>query len=303
MTAGGVRPRALREFRKFSGSILPGFFGAAAFDEVAVAPVAAAVDKTGRFDKNFADRSVRSGFSTALALWGDAEDRTAEADRLKRLHRDVRGVGTGDFAEVRYSALNPQLWNWIALSGMFLILRSFTPATGIKLSAAETEAAYQQLLDAFAVLELPGRSAALPRSYAEAARRYDEMVRNETQSNPFLDRVVAGLDRLPLPRLLLPPPVRAALTPGWVVARPVVGRVVKICSFAIMHDDVRALTGFSWRPRHDLEFIGYSALLQLAWRTLPDRLLLVPLAHNRFEYEKLTRLYRSVALDSFAPMG
>lgn len=144
MAVGGVRPGALREFRKFSGSTLPGFFGAAAFDEVAVVPVAAAVDKTGRFDENFADRSVRSGFSTALALWGDPEDRAAEADRLKRLHRDVRGAGTGDFADVRYSALNPQLWNWIALSGMFLILRSFTPATGIKLSPAETEAAYRQ---------------------------------------------------------------------------------------------------------------------------------------------------------------
>ena len=36
-------------------------------------------------------------------------------------------------------------------------------------------------------------------------------------------------------------------------------------------------------------------------RALPDRLLLIPLARNRIEYEKLVRLHRSVALDSFAP--
>ena len=99
------RPHVIREFRKHSGSVLGGFFGAAAFDEVALVPVAAAVDKTGRFEANFADRGVRSGFSTFLAIWGDAEDRAAEGERLKTLHRDVRGWGTGEFADVRYSAL------------------------------------------------------------------------------------------------------------------------------------------------------------------------------------------------------
>ena len=69
-----------------------------------------------------------------LALWGDAEDRAAEAQRLKHLHRDVHGIGGNDFADVRYSALDPVLWNWIAVSGMFLILHSFTPRTGIVLS-------------------------------------------------------------------------------------------------------------------------------------------------------------------------
>jgi len=79
-----VRPRVLREFRKHTGSVFGGFFGAAAFDEVALLPVAAAVDKTGRFAANFADRGVRSGFSTFLAIWGDAADRAAETERCSR---------------------------------------------------------------------------------------------------------------------------------------------------------------------------------------------------------------------------
>ncbi|SUA03932.1 Uncharacterized protein conserved in bacteria [Mycolicibacterium fortuitum] len=298
-----VRPNVLADFRRHSGSILSGAFGAAAFDEVALVPVAAAVDRSGRFERNFLDRGVRSGFSALLAIWGDAEDRETEGQRLQTMHRDVRGHGNGDFAEVRYSALNPQLWNWIAISGMFVVLHSFTPATGITMNTAEQEAAYGQLLKAFGAIELPGASAKLPQTYTEATRYYDEMVEKQLQSNEFLARVTAGLTRLPLPTLLLPGPVRLALTPSWLAVRPIAGRVIKVCSFGIMHPGVRELTGFRWQSRHDREFAVYTRLLQLAWRTLPDRLLLVPLAYNRLQYEKLVRLHRSVALDSFAPVG
>jgi uncharacterized protein (DUF2236 family) len=299
--AVAVRPKAMAEFRKHSGSTLGGFFGAAAFDEVALVPVAAAVDRTGRFAANFADRGVRSGFSAFLAVWGDAVDRAAEADRLKHLHREVRGRGTGDFADVRYSALDPRLWNWIAVSGMFVVLNSFTPCTGIVLSDVEREAAYAQLLEAFRSLELPGKNAKLPATYAEAAEYYESMVRNELQANAFLQRVTADLTRLPLPTLVLPAGLRRFLAPPWLVLRPVAGRVLKVCSFGILHPEIRKLTGFEWASRHDREFELYCRLLQLAWRVLPDRLLLIPLARNRIEYEKLVKVHRSVALESFAP--
>jgi uncharacterized protein (DUF2236 family) len=299
----GVRPRVLAEFRRYSGSQLPGFFGASAYDEVAIPAVAAAVDKTGRFDENFTDRSLRGAFSTTLALWGDAEDRAAEADRLKHLHRDVHGFGVNEFADVRYSALDPVLWNWIAVSGIFLILHSFTPSTGITLSAAEQEAVYRQLLDAFEVLQLPGRSAGLPSTYADAQRYYDDMVATRAEPNPFLDRSVRRIGKLPLPTLLLPRPLAVAITPLWSIVRPVAGHVIKICSFGIMHPGIRQATGFRWKSRHDREFALYTLALQFIWRILPDRLLLVPLARNRLEYEKIVRLHRSVALDSFAAPG
>ncbi|BBY44305.1 oxygenase MpaB family protein [Mycolicibacterium celeriflavum] len=298
---GEVRPKVMAEFRKHSGSTLGGFFGAAAYDEVALVPVAAAVDKTGRFEANFADRGVRSGFSAFLAIWGDPADRVAESDRLKQLHRDVRGRGSGVFSDVRYSALDPKLWNWIAVSGMFVVLNSFTPCTGITLTDAEKDAAYQQLLDAFRSLELPGKNAKLPATYADAVQYYDAMVETELATNPFLRRVTDNLTRLPLPTLLLPPPLRLALTPPWLLLRPIAGRVVKVCSFGILHPGIRELTGFEWTARHDREFELYTRVLQLAWRVLPDKLLLIPLARNRLEYEKLVRLHRSVALDSFAP--
>jgi uncharacterized protein (DUF2236 family) len=300
---GAVRPWVMRQFRKHTGSALAGVFGGAAFDEVALAPVAAAVDRTGRFAENFADRGVRSGASTMLVFFGDAEDRAAEARRLKQLHRGVHGTGTGEFANVRYSALASELWKWIGVSGLLVPIRSFAAATGITMTAAERDAAYRLLVDAFSVLELPAQAAALPQTYAEATAYYEEMVANKLGANAFLDEAVATLAKLPLPTLGISEPLRTLLNPGWTMARPAIGRFMKVCSFGVMHPKVREMTGFRWGRRHDLEFTLYTSAVQLAWRLLPDSVVLVPLAHNRMQYEKIVAAYRSVGLESFAPPG
>jgi hypothetical protein len=41
--------------------------------------------------------------------------------------------------------------------------------------------------------------------------------------------------------------------------------------------------------------------LRTAWRRLPRRLMLEPLAYNRYEYERLRDSYQSLLLESFAP--
>ena len=296
-----VRPWVMRQFRRHTGSALAGVFGGAAFDEVALAPVAAAVDRTGRFAGNFADRGVRSGAATMLVFFGDADDRAAEAQRLKTLHRDVRGSGTGEFANVRYSALAPELWKWIGVSGLLVPIRSFTPATGITMTAAERDAAYRMLVDAFSALDLNAKAGAMPPTYTDAMAYYDEMIATKLGANAFLNEAVATLSKFPLPTLGISGPLRAAVTPAWMVVRPALGRVIKVCSFGIMHPKVREMTGFRWDRRHDLEFELYTSVVQLAWRLLPDSVVLVPLAHNRLQYEKIVAAYRSVGLDSFAP--
>ncbi|MEU1981489.1 oxygenase MpaB family protein [Nocardia sp. NPDC019395] len=295
-----IRPEVLREFRKHSGSVLAGVFAGAAFDQVALVPVAASVDRTGRFEANFADRGVRSGVSAMIALWGDSDDRRAEAEWLKLRHRDVRGTGAADFEDVKYSALSPFTWKWIAVSGIFVVLNTFTYCTGVEPSPAEEEAAYQMLREVFAHLELPSAAGKLPVDLAEAREYYDTMATEELRTNPFLVQKFAGLTRLPLPTLGLPPLARRALTPLWLVTRPIAGHVIQVCSSKAMHPRVQEMTGFELTPRHDREFAVYVWLLQWAWRNLPDRLLLQPLAYNRFQYEKLVRAFRGYGLDSFA---
>ncbi len=119
--AGSETDSAHRELaddvRWFVGSPLVAAFGRLALDQVAHREIAAAVDRSGRFADNFTDRGIRSAAFTALAAFGDNSDvRTSRAD-LKRLHRDVRGTGKDSFSETRYSALNPEVWIWVAVNG------------------------------------------------------------------------------------------------------------------------------------------------------------------------------------------
>ena len=315
-----VRPWALDEFRKFTGSAL-GFaaFGASAFDEVAFPSVAAAVDRTGRFDANFTDRGIRSLTRAYLSLSTEAADRERYAEELKVAHREVRGRGKGDYKDIRYSALDPELWNWILMSGYMVFFKAFTPATGVVLSDAEKEAAYDYLISKFGGLRLKSAAHPFPEAYAEAVRYYDEVATTKLEPNPFLDRRVAGLSRLPLPTLLLPAPLRLALTPVWLLVRPIVGHVIKICSFGIMHPEVLKATRFVWKPRHSLQFRLFTKVIQTAWRRLPDPIVLEPIAYNRLRHERLTdpgeraasqrryerlvAFYGSLQLDSFAPDG
>ncbi len=313
-----VRPWAMDEFRKFTGSALGfGAFGAHAFDEIALLPVAAAVDRTGRFDQNFADRGIRSLTRAYLSISTDEAERDRFAEELKLAHRDVNGHGQGDFADVRYSALNPELWHWILLSGYVVFLDCFTPATGITLTPVEQDAAFEYLHSKFGKLQLNSTTNPFPATYTEAMRYYDEVATTKLEPNSYLDRRVAGLYRIPLPTLLLPTPLRLALTPLWLLVRPLAGHYVKICSFGAMHPSVLAATRFQWKPRHDFQFRLFTKVNQIAWRYLPDRVKLEPIAYNRLKHEQLTdpdkreksqrqyhklvEFYGSLQLDSFAP--
>lgn len=297
---GTVRSAVIAEFPRHTGSQLGCLFGGAAFDQVALPAVAAAVNRTGRFAENFSDRGVRSGLSAMLAMWGDPADRAAEAEWLKERHKDVRGRGTGAYSDIRYSALQPENWKWIAVSGMMLVLNTFRPCTGITMTADEREAAYQLVREAFADLELAGAAGKLPATVVDADAYYEEMVATRLESTPFLVEQFAGLTRLPMPTLGVSRSARRVLAPLWPVVRPTIGHLIVVCSSKVMHPRVQEMTGFRLRRHHDVEFAIVCALLRTSWRLLPDRVLLLPLARNRLEYEKLVRLHRKYALDSFA---
>lgn len=282
----GLRPAVMADFRKHVGSVLTGVFGGMLFDEVAMLPIAASVDHTGRFRENFTDRALRSGFS-GQGILADPEQRRRHAQWLKDQHRSVRGTGVGEYEGVRYSALDPALWLWIIASAAHAIMTAYPVISGTTLRPAEQEAAYQYLRHLFADMELPSKRGRLPDSYPAFVAYYDRTVATELTENGFLRRQFATLTRLPLPTMLLPRWLRPVLTPPWLVVRPLAGRVVQVCSAKTMHPDVLAMIGFELKAHHDWEFVLYSRALQLAWRFLPDRLLLEPIHYNRVRLDAL----------------
>ncbi|MEO6794682.1 MAG: oxygenase MpaB family protein [Mycobacterium sp.] len=287
LSGEGVRPQVMSDFRKHLGSVLNGLFGGVLFDEVALLPIAASVDRTGRFRDNFTDRGLRSALSGASALVGDADERKNTALWLIEQHRTVRGTGAGEYEGVRYSALDPDLWLWIIASAVHELIVSYPVCSGNTLRPAEREASYRYLRHLFADLQLPSKRGRLPATVAEFDDYYERTVTTKLAANGFLRDQFATLTRLPLPNLLLPGWLRLALTPPWLAVRPLAGHVVQICSAKTMHPAILEMIGFELKRRHDWEFAAYARLLQLAWRVLPDRLLLEPGHYNRVRLDAL----------------
>ncbi|ALR10830.1 hypothetical protein MYCSP_04395 [Mycobacteroides saopaulense] len=285
--ADGTRRRVMADFRKHLGSPLVGVFGGVLFDEVALVPVAASVDRSGRFRQNFTDRGIRSALSAMSVFAGDRQQRADTAQWLKEQHRAVRGTGVGEYEGVRYSALDPELWIWIAASAINATLEAFPYCTGHTMTPAEKEAAYQYQRYLLKDLELPSAKGRFPTTYAAFVEYYDDMVENRLQSNGFLRDQFTGLKRLPLPTLLLPAAMRPAVLPLWLAVRPIAGRVIQVCSAKAMHPEIRAMIGFELKARHNIEFALYTRLLQLVWRVTPERLLVEPMLYNNIRLAKV----------------
>lgn len=295
--------RALAEdVRWFAGSPLAAAFGRLALDQVAHREIAAAVDRSGRFADNFTDRGIRSAAFTALAAFGDSSNVEASRADLKRLHRDVRGTGKGAFSDTRYSALDPELWTWVAVSGLNLLYQAYLRVCGRRLSTDEKEVVYQTLRRELQFLELPSKQGKLPATLDEMLDYYDTVAAKHLADNEFLQFASRSFVAPPVPGLL-PRQLRPVLRLVWPVLTSLAARPVVVCSAAVAHPTMRRLLGVRWGAREQAEFAVYVAALQLGWRWLPRRLTLEPLAYNRYQYERLRDRYRSVLLDSFAAPG
>lgn len=277
-------------------------YGRLALDQVAYREVAAAVDATGRFSENFTDRGIRSGLWGPLLLFGDDSDRRATADRLKRLHGEVRGTGRGHFEGERYSALNPALWKWVGTTSMLIFYTGYVGTYRRQLSAEQREVVYRTVLH-LTDFDLPSEQARIPATVAEVEAYYDHVAATELADNEFLQWANAAFDRLPVPTLFGPRWLHLLLTPAWRLLTPALGRPARICAEATAHPRMRELLGVRWTRRRQREYELYTALIRAARRWLPRWLLLDPLAHNRLRYEQLRALYAKPELASFARPG
>lgn len=276
-----------------------GLFGRLALDQVAYRPIAAAVDWSGRFQENFTDRGLRSLAFGMLMLFGDEADRRADTEELKRLHAGVRGTGNGEFSDTRFSALNPELWNWIAVSSLNLFYRGYVAVRGEGLDAEQREAVYRTLRWMMSYLELPSARAKLPETLADMEAYYDRVAEEHLADNAFLQYADESFDTLPVPALL-PRQLRVLLLPLWNVVTPIALRVPKVLGRHHAHPKMRELLDIRSTPLNRLEYSLYLKASQLAWRYLPRAVVLDPLAYNRYRYERLRSAYHRVQLDSFA---
>lgn len=292
MTSGLSVACGVDRFERVSGSVFVALFAGALFDQAMLPAVSAALEDTGRIRNTPWLRALRSAASDQLVFAADPADRRAEAARLVRLHRDVKGVGANG---IRYSALNPESWNWILISTFFMYRNAAAVISGEHFTAAEDQAAWDHFRELSADLELPGKSRLID-DYDELCAYYDHIVAEKLEVTPTLECAVEAVLHPPRPDFL-----PAAAAPIWKFTAPVIGHVAAVLGFGVMHPGVRALVPMTWTRRHDLEFIVLAFLLRLAYRCLPAAVTDTPLVRNRRKYERIMARYNGIGLASFAP--
>lgn len=234
-----------------------------------------------------------------LMLFGDDADRRSDTDELKRLHGAVRGTGSGEFADTRFSALDPELWNWIAVSALNLYYRGYVAVCGRDLDDEQREVVYQTARWMTSYLELPSSRAKLPETLADMLAYYDRVAAESLADNSFLQYADASFDAITVPALL-PEPMRSVIKPAWTWLIPVALRPPRVLGRKLAHPKMRELLDVRETRSGKIEYAVYVTVVRLGWRFLPRRIVLDPLAYNRYRYEQLRAAYHSVQLDSFA---
>lgn len=276
-----------------------GLFGRLALDQVAYRPVAAAVDRSGRFRENFTNRGLRSYAYGMASAFSDPADCRRDVEELKRLHGQVRGQGAGDFADTRYSALTPQLWKWIAVSGLNVGYQGYVAMRG-NLDDDEKEVVYQTLRWITQDLELRSEDAKLPQTLADMRAYYETVAAEELADNSFLQYANSAFGDLPAPTVRVPRKLRPVVNVLWKPLSPLALRAPKVLGKTLAHPKMLEILGNKVTRRDRIESAMYLASIRWAWQHLPRWIMLDPLAYNRFRYEQLRSSYLKVQLKSFA---
>lgn len=283
---------AVARFERVGGSVLFGLFAVGLFDQPMLPPVSAALEATGRSRNQPWERALRTAAADQLIYHGEEPDAATEAERLMLLHRDVKGIGPDG---QRYSALNPQAWNWILYSTFFVQRGAYVALTGTEPTPAENQAIWDHYRHKTRGLHLPGNSAPIA-DYPALVAHYERMATEELHVTPALTAAVDSVRHSPLPHFL-----PAAAGPMWRLGSPLISHLVLVLGIGIMHPAVRARMPYTWTRRHDREFEAVTAILRVAFDRLPAAVTDSPMARNRRKYRKLVDRYRDVGLTSFAP--
>lgn len=282
----------IEDLRWVTGTYFLALFPVALFDQAMHPAVSAALEATGRIREAGVARGLRSAASEQLVNWADGDDREREIQRLKDMHKTVKGVSPEG---QRYSALTPETWNLILISTIRMYLNAYAAISGRSMTTSEQQDAFEYVLTHMSSLQLPGRSA-LPERWEDACAWYDDLVRTTLTTTPTLAHAFRTVRRPERPAFL-----PAASQPAWWLLRPLAGRVLLVCGLGITHPDLRRTQGVRWGRTQQAQFAAILTAIRVANKLLPRRLTMTPLAHNRWRYERLVAKYRAMELESFAP--
>ncbi|GAA4880119.1 oxygenase MpaB family protein [Saccharopolyspora cebuensis] len=253
-------------WRRFAA--LPGVFvaGTGLLLQVAHPVVGAGVLQHSDFRNTPWSRAFRTHLSTMRFVYGLGHGAEVEGDRLRRVHRTIRGV---DEQGREYHALDPVAYAWVHLT-----LARFMVDTaawfGTPMTEDETERMWQEFRAVGRALHVRDRH--MPPDWAGASRWFDEVVHEVLESNQSTRDVLDSLAHPAPPHPLVP---RRA----WdLVMRPA-GRVVTLTSVGILPEELRDRLGLVWTSADERRLRRFAGVVRAVMRVLPEPLRYPPLAY------------------------
>ncbi|MGN9839167.1 oxygenase MpaB family protein [Nonomuraea sp. H19] len=244
--------------------------------------VGAAVAQHSTYKNDPWGRLDRTLTSVQKWVYGGA-DGPAEGERLRELHRPIRGV---DEHGRPYHALNGEAWAWVHLS-LFERFIALNRYFGTPFTVAQQRRLYAESRQLGAILRVPERE--MPADLEAFWRYFEEMVAHRLEPHPTALEVLAVMRGTPAPPGL-PRPLRRLWTPVGVGS----GEFNHFVTVGTLPPAVRAKLGLRWTGRDErrLRHLGHAVAMLLP--RLPERLRYMPIAyHARKASRRLERQLRS----------
>ena len=211
---------------------------------------------------NFKDEPWRRLWGTLTSLvtivYGTSEEAAGEVERLRSMHREIRGVDAHGRA---YSALRPAPWAWVHGTLAWSVIRlnevfrtPFTPA--------EREQYWREWLQVGRLLGV--REGDLPQTWADFEKLVEHAAKCELEDNRSVRDVLASVSLIPPPKWLrwAAPTWRAA------VGRPV-GSLSRVVTVAALPPALRERFGLVLTPREERRLRRFVGVVARGRRLLP----------------------------------
>ncbi|WP_079100139.1 oxygenase MpaB family protein [Streptomyces sp. WMMB 322] len=240
--------------------------------QVAHPAVSAGVDEYSVFRTDPWGRAERSVASVQRWVYGGAEA-VEEGRRLRRLHRDIRGV---DAHGREYHALTPANYAWVHATGFPVFQHSRRYLGARPYTQDEERQLYAEWLQVGRVLGIQDRD--MPQTLEEFWPYYRRMLREEVERTLVVEELVSVGRRVPPPDRG-PRPVRVLLRLLWPVLRPAFARFQRFVTIGFMPPDAREAIGLPWSPRQERRLVRLGRVTGALVPRLPERLRFLPPAY------------------------
>jgi uncharacterized protein (DUF2236 family) len=234
--------------------------GAALILQVAHPTVAAGVREHSNFQQDPWGRLLRTLDHTNLLLYGGPEAARATGERLREMHKRIKGVAPDGR---RYHALEPEAYAWVHATLAWVIVDAHR-VFGRRMRPDQAERFYAEWRDLGGLLRVRERD--LPPTWEAFSRYVDRMVDERLEDSDVVQTV---LHTLTAPS---GPPAPWLPEAAWKVLRLPAARTLELATVALLPDTLRSRVGLHLGERDRVELRLLSAVSRRATPVMPAAL-------------------------------